>query len=54
LAAAIQQSMGVESELVKGGGGIFDVEVDGRRIYCKDDTGRFPTHEEIITQIQSI
>jgi selT/selW/selH-like putative selenoprotein len=38
--------------LIAGGGGIFDVAVDGRRIYSKHDTGRFPTDEEVISQLR--
>ena len=34
--------------MIKGGGGIFDVHVDGRRVYSKHEEGRFPEHEEIL------
>lgn len=34
-------------ELVKGSGGIFDIHVDGERVYSKSETGRFPTSEEL-------
>jgi len=37
--------------LIPGQGGIFDVVVDGRRIYCKHDTGRFPTHDEVLSKL---
>jgi predicted Rdx family selenoprotein len=53
LAAAIKSATDVESELVAGGGGIFDVVVDGNRIYCKHETGQFPSDEEILDSIQS-
>ena len=52
--AAIQQHCGagqVECELVPGGGGIFDVEVDGAKIFSKHDVGRFPEHDEILTKL---
>jgi selenoprotein W-related protein len=39
------------AELVKGSGGIFDVVVDGRLIYSKHQTGRFPRHDEILNQL---
>jgi selT/selW/selH-like putative selenoprotein len=39
--------------LIAGGGGIFDVAVDGRRIYSKHDTGRFPTDEEVLSQLRT-
>ncbi len=41
----------MEPELVKGGSGVFDVDVDGRRIYSKDETGRFPDPDEILRQL---
>jgi selenoprotein W-related protein len=34
-------------QLVKGSGGIFDVERDGARIFSKHETGRFPEPGEI-------
>jgi selenoprotein W-related protein len=43
--------VGVESELVKGSGGIFDVEVDGQLIFSKHETNRFPEHAEILNQL---
>ncbi len=53
LAASIRDEFGVESELIKGGGGIFDVAVDGRPIYSKHESGRFPEDEEILSQLRS-
>ena len=41
----------MEPELVKGDSGVFDVHVDGRRIYSKDETGRFPDPDEILRQL---
>jgi predicted Rdx family selenoprotein len=32
---------------VKGKGGIFDITVDGRLAFSKNQTGRFPTDEEV-------
>lgn len=51
MAAAIEERTGTEVELIEGGGGIFDVTVDGRRIYSKHETGRFPEHDEILSQL---
>lgn len=44
----------VDVELVVGGGGIFDVELDGKRVFCKKDVGRFPTLGEIPLAIDTI
>ncbi len=41
----------MEPELVQGGSGVFDVHVDGQRIYSKDETGRFPDPDEILRQL---
>jgi len=45
---------GVESELVCGGGGIFDVVVDGDMIFSKHESGRFPEPDEILSKIRNI
>lgn len=42
----------MEAELRKGGGGVFDVVVDGRTIYSKSETGRFPEPDEILSQLE--
>jgi selT/selW/selH-like putative selenoprotein len=52
LAESIEREAGTQSELVRGDNGIFDVEVDGRRIYSKHQTGRVPQHEEILAQLR--
>jgi selenoprotein W-related protein len=54
LAATIKGETGVESELVCGGGGIFDVVVDGDMIFSKHEVGRFPESDEIVEKIQNI
>jgi selenoprotein W-related protein len=51
LADAIRKAVGVDAQLIPGGGGIFDVAVDGRRIYSKHETGQFPTDQEIVSQL---
>jgi len=54
LAATIEGETGVESELISGGGGIFDVVVDGDMIFSKHESGRFPEPDEILAKIQSL
>ncbi|MCZ6462845.1 MAG: Rdx family protein [Proteobacteria bacterium] len=51
LAAAIMEKTGSEPELVRGDKGIFDVTVDGRLIFSKHETGRFPEHKEVLEQL---
>ena len=48
MAAAIHKAVGVEPEIVKGAGGVFDVEVDGRLVFSKRQAGRFPEDDEIV------
>ena len=51
MAAAIKDKTGVEAELIAGGGGIFDVVVDGKKIFSKEDVDRFPSDEEVLEQL---
>ena len=44
--------MGLESQLVRGSGGIFEVRVDDERIFSKKDEGRFPTEKEIVDKLR--
>ena len=52
MAAEIKRETGVDPELIKGDNGIFDVKVDGRLIYSKHETGRFPEHPEVLEQLR--
>ena len=52
MAARIRDEFGVEAELIKGDNGIFDVEADGRLVYSKHETGRFPEDEEVLKQLR--
>jgi hypothetical protein len=42
----------VKPELVRGTDGIFDVHVDGERIFSKDEVHRFPTPAEIVAALR--
>jgi selT/selW/selH-like putative selenoprotein len=53
LAATIKSVTGVEPELVCGGGGIFDVVVDGDMIFSKHESDRFPEPDEILSRIRN-
>jgi len=54
LAAEIKKELGVDSQVVRGSGGIFDVSVDNKRIFSKHDEGRFPTEREIIDKLRGM
>ena len=35
-----------------GGGGVFDVVVDGEKIYSKQETGSFPEEDAIVQMLR--
>jgi selenoprotein W-related protein len=43
----------MESSLIAGGGGIFDVEYQGKLIYSKHQTGVFPEFDHIVEMIRN-
>ena len=43
----------MNARLIRGGGGIFEVKVDGAIAYSKHQTGRFPEPGEIAGLIRS-
>jgi len=38
---------------VRGTDGVFDVVADGALVFSKHETGRFPSHAEIIAALRS-
>ena len=52
--AALKKKFGVEAKLIAGGGGIFEVTVDGKVVFDKFSMGRFPEDQEVIDQIDEI
>jgi selT/selW/selH-like putative selenoprotein len=51
LAAAVEKKYSIKPKLIKSGGGAFEVLVDGKKIFSKKDSGRFPTDQEILEAI---
>jgi len=51
LAASIRERLGIDSEVLPGDVGMFDVVVDGRVVYSKYETGRFPLDDEVIEKL---
>jgi predicted Rdx family selenoprotein len=51
LAAAIREASGLDSRLIKGDNGIFDVIADGEMLFSKHEAGRFPEHDEILERL---
>jgi selT/selW/selH-like putative selenoprotein len=54
LQTAIKEKFGTVATLVEGHGGAFEVTVDGKRIFSKLKTFRFPEDEEILSKIASM
>ncbi len=52
MADAIEDKFGVKPELIESDGGVFEVVVDGKKIFSKKETGRFPEHKEIFSAIK--
>jgi len=52
LAEELRTQFGVEAKLVPGSHGIFDVVVDGKLVYSKFETGRFPNPGEVVENIR--
>jgi len=55
LAGAIANQYGdkVSIEQERGSGGIFDVDIDGEKVFSKWDANRFPDNKEILAAIDS-
>ena len=52
LAEKLEAAFGVETLLIGGGGGIFDVKLDGALVYSKHDTGEFPDEDALVEEIR--
>lgn len=50
----LKEKFGVEAKLIAGGGGIFEVKVDGRVVFDKFSAGRFPQEREVVDKIEKI
>jgi len=44
--------LGIDSQLVRGSGGIFEVSVDNDKIFSKKAEGRFPSEKEIVDKLR--
>jgi selenoprotein W-related protein len=54
LAAELKNHLGVGTELIAGHGGVFEVSVDGKRVFSKKSLGRFPNEGEVLDLIRSL
>lgn len=49
--AEVKRQRNIDAHLIKGQGGVFEVVLDGKLIFSKKHTGRFPEPKEILAQI---
>lgn len=52
MAAKIQNALGEEPFLIEGTGGVFDVNVDGKLVYSKHETGNFPDEDTLVAELR--
>ena len=44
----------MDVEMIEGGGGVFDVHINGTQIWHKKEIGRFPEHSEVLDRISEL
>ena len=49
----MKKVLDVESELTAGSGGVFEITVDGKKVFSKKALGRFPEDGEILGLIRA-
>ena len=49
----MKKVLDVESELIAGSGGVFEITVDGLKVFSKKALGRFPEDGEVIGLIRA-
>jgi selenoprotein W-related protein len=42
----------VDAELIAGAGGVYEITVDGKKIFSKKALGRFPADGEIVSLVR--
>ncbi|MXW52425.1 MAG: hypothetical protein F4X44_09700 [Gammaproteobacteria bacterium] len=53
MAAKLESELQASVELIAGGGGIFDVDVNGSIVYSKHQTGEFPDETSLVDQLRA-
>ena len=49
----MRDNFGIEAELIEGRGGVFEVVADGKTVFSKKNTGRFPDDGEVSDSIMA-
>jgi selenoprotein W-related protein len=53
LLATFKQRIG-DLKLIPSGGGCFELSVDGKLVYSKLETGKFPDEKSILDKVESL
>ncbi|TET42484.1 MAG: SelT/SelW/SelH family protein [Dehalococcoidia bacterium] len=53
MAAELRKAFRVEPRLIPGSNGVFDVLVDGKLVFSKYETGRFPDPGEVVRKLKA-
>jgi len=49
----LREAFNVDSELIAGSGGVFEITVDGKKLFSKKALGRFPQDGEVLELIRA-
>ncbi|MBN1757014.1 MAG: Rdx family protein [Chitinispirillaceae bacterium] len=52
MAAELEKKFGCTTKLIESRGGVFEVVGDGKLLFSKKKTGRFPEFDEIARQMK--
>lgn len=52
MAAELKEGLGVEVKLIEGSRGIFDITVDGKLVFSKAQTHKFPGAGEALRAVR--
>jgi selenoprotein W-related protein len=47
----MRSRLGADVELIRSGGGVFEITVDGKLVYSKKATGEFPDEESLLEKL---
>ena len=50
----MSRELGVEARLIKGDNGVFDVVANGKLIFSKHASGRYPEEREIVEALRAL
>ena len=54
MAAKIKDAFGADAFIIEGAGGIFDVNVNGKLVYSKHETGEFPDEDALVEELRTL